>query len=118
MAKAKLGNKCECHACGAKFYDFNKSEIVCPQCGTDQNATDEEEQIRRRLEAEAELNEDSDDLEDEESDDLEDEEEDEEIEDERGRLGLGEDDDDLEDEEEEEDEEEDAGDGNDYDDYG
>lgn len=30
---AQLGKKHHCFQCGAKFYDFMKSEIVCPKCG-------------------------------------------------------------------------------------
>ena len=32
MSKAKLGIKRRCGSCGTKFYDFNKSPIVCPSC--------------------------------------------------------------------------------------
>jgi len=35
-AKAKLGAKHLCFKCGAKFYDLNKPEPLCPKCGTDQ----------------------------------------------------------------------------------
>ena len=31
-----LGNKHECSSCGTKFYDLEKSEIICPKCGWDQ----------------------------------------------------------------------------------
>lgn len=34
MAKLELGLKRICGACGAKFYDLNKSPIVCPKCST------------------------------------------------------------------------------------
>lgn len=34
MAKPELGTKRLCGACGAKFYDLNKSPILCPKCGT------------------------------------------------------------------------------------
>ncbi len=34
MAKAELGTKRLCGACGAKFYDLNKNPIVCPKCST------------------------------------------------------------------------------------
>lgn len=34
MAKPELGTKRQCQSCGAKFYDLNKSPIVCPKCGT------------------------------------------------------------------------------------
>jgi hypothetical protein len=34
--KARLGAKHVCYKCGAKFYDLNKPEPICPKCGTDQ----------------------------------------------------------------------------------
>lgn len=34
MAKPELGTKRLCASCGAKFYDLNKSPIVCPTCDT------------------------------------------------------------------------------------
>lgn len=34
MAKPELGTKRLCAGCGAKFYDLNKSPIVCPKCAT------------------------------------------------------------------------------------
>ena len=33
MSKDKWGVKRICLSCGARFYDFNKSPIVCPSCG-------------------------------------------------------------------------------------
>lgn len=35
--KPGLGLKWSCFSCGAKFYDLNKPEPVCPKCGTDQS---------------------------------------------------------------------------------
>lgn len=35
MAKADLGTKRACLACGMKFYDFKRSPILCPGCGTE-----------------------------------------------------------------------------------
>jgi len=32
----KLGTKWSCFKCGAKFYDLNKPEPLCPKCGADQ----------------------------------------------------------------------------------
>ncbi len=32
MAKPEWGIKRVCHACGALFYDFHKSPIICPAC--------------------------------------------------------------------------------------
>jgi uncharacterized protein (TIGR02300 family) len=36
MAKPELGQKRVCVACGARFYDLQKSPAVCPKCGTEQ----------------------------------------------------------------------------------
>ena len=33
MAKAEWGLKRTCQSCNAKFYDMNRSPIVCPKCG-------------------------------------------------------------------------------------
>ncbi|SHI96173.1 TIGR02300 family protein [Roseomonas rosea] len=38
MALAELGLKRTCVACGARFYDLTKSPAVCPKCGTEQPA--------------------------------------------------------------------------------
>ncbi|MDC1383693.1 TIGR02300 family protein [Candidatus Puniceispirillum sp.] len=35
MAKVELGVKRICLSCGMRFYDFNRSPIACPGCGTD-----------------------------------------------------------------------------------
>ena len=34
MAKPELGNKHHCQNCGTRFFDLNKSPIICPKCGT------------------------------------------------------------------------------------
>ncbi|MBL8572743.1 MAG: TIGR02300 family protein [Hyphomicrobiaceae bacterium] len=34
MAKAELGTKRLCPSCGTKYYDLNRSPIVCPKCAT------------------------------------------------------------------------------------
>jgi hypothetical protein len=34
--KGKLGIKWNCYSCGAKFYDLNQPEPLCPKCGADQ----------------------------------------------------------------------------------
>ncbi|MFN3196840.1 MAG: FYDLN acid domain-containing protein [Bradymonadia bacterium] len=31
--KPELGSKHTCGECGAKYYDFNKADPVCPKCG-------------------------------------------------------------------------------------
>ena len=35
MAKADLGKKRACLACGMRFYDFKRSPIICPGCGAE-----------------------------------------------------------------------------------
>ena len=35
MVKADLGTKRVCLACGMRFYDFSRSPIICPGCGTE-----------------------------------------------------------------------------------
>lgn len=32
MAKAKLGTKRTCTSCGLRYYDLNKTPIICPRC--------------------------------------------------------------------------------------
>ena len=34
MSKPDLGIKRTCQGCGARFYDLNKTPILCPKCGT------------------------------------------------------------------------------------
>jgi hypothetical protein len=34
--KAKLGRRWVCFSCGARFYDLNKAEPLCPKCATNQ----------------------------------------------------------------------------------
>jgi uncharacterized protein (TIGR02300 family) len=34
LAKPDWGSKRQCHSCGARFYDLNRVEVVCPKCGT------------------------------------------------------------------------------------
>ena len=35
MANPEWGKKRICRACNTKYYDFNKSPIICPSCGTE-----------------------------------------------------------------------------------
>ena len=35
MAKPEWGKKRICSACNTKYYDFNKSPIICPSCGSE-----------------------------------------------------------------------------------
>ncbi|MDH3473599.1 MAG: TIGR02300 family protein [Rhodospirillales bacterium] len=37
MARPDWGTKHSCQNCGAKYYDLNRSPIVCPKCGTEFN---------------------------------------------------------------------------------
>ena len=34
MAKPEWGRKRTCPSCNTKYYDFNKSPIICPSCGS------------------------------------------------------------------------------------
>ncbi|WP_034990932.1 TIGR02300 family protein [Beijerinckia mobilis] len=34
MAKPELGGKHQCQNCGTRFFDLNRTPIVCPKCGT------------------------------------------------------------------------------------
>ena len=36
MARPELGAKHVCVSCAARFYDLGKSPAVCPKCGTEQ----------------------------------------------------------------------------------
>jgi uncharacterized protein (TIGR02300 family) len=35
VVKAELGTKRHCPNCGARYYDLNRSPIICPRCGTE-----------------------------------------------------------------------------------
>ena len=35
MAKSEWGKKRTCQVCGKKYYDLNKSPIICPSCGAE-----------------------------------------------------------------------------------
>ena len=35
MAKPELGSKHQCQNCGTKFFDLNRSPILCPKCGAE-----------------------------------------------------------------------------------
>jgi uncharacterized protein (TIGR02300 family) len=34
VSKPEWGTKRVCQGCGVRFYDLNRSQIVCPKCGT------------------------------------------------------------------------------------
>ena len=36
MGRPELGTKCTCAGCGQRFYDLNRSPILCPKCGVEQ----------------------------------------------------------------------------------
>ena len=40
MAKQEWGKKRTCQVCGKKYYDLNKSPIVCPSCGVEFDPND------------------------------------------------------------------------------
>ncbi|MCP4247318.1 MAG: TIGR02300 family protein [bacterium] len=40
---ADLGTKHECTSCSTKFYDLGKAEPICPKCGLNQLAEEQEE---------------------------------------------------------------------------
>ena len=35
MAKPEWGRKRTCQSCNTKYYDLNKSPIICPSCGSE-----------------------------------------------------------------------------------
>ena len=35
MAKPEWGRKRTCQACGTKYYDLNKTPMICPSCGAE-----------------------------------------------------------------------------------
>ena len=37
-----LGTKHECESCGTKFYDLGQDQPICPKCGLNQLAEEEE----------------------------------------------------------------------------
>jgi uncharacterized protein (TIGR02300 family) len=36
MGRAELGTKCTCTGCHERFYDLNRSPVICPKCGLQQ----------------------------------------------------------------------------------
>ena len=40
MAKPEWGKKRICSSCNTKYYDLNKSPIICPSCGAEFNPND------------------------------------------------------------------------------
>jgi hypothetical protein len=46
--KAKLGTRWSCYSCGAKFYDLNKPEPLCPRCQADQRQSPKFEQPKAK----------------------------------------------------------------------
>jgi uncharacterized protein (TIGR02300 family) len=39
VTKPELGNKHQCQHCSTKFFDLNKTPVVCPKCGAVQQVT-------------------------------------------------------------------------------
>lgn len=37
MSKPQAGTKYTCEACGARFYDLNRTSVICFKCGTQQS---------------------------------------------------------------------------------
>ena len=35
MSKPEWGTKRNCQGCGGRFYDLNRTQIICPKCGTE-----------------------------------------------------------------------------------
>lgn len=52
-ALSKLGAKYTCFKCGAKFYDLNRPEPLCPKCGADQREAPKKSFRPRSAEPEA-----------------------------------------------------------------
>jgi hypothetical protein len=46
--KTKLGTRWSCYSCGAKFYDLNKPEPICPRCQADQRQSPRFEQPKAK----------------------------------------------------------------------
>jgi uncharacterized protein (TIGR02300 family) len=46
VSKPEWGTKRICQGCGARFYDLNRSQIVCPKCGTE-NSPEPPAKLRR-----------------------------------------------------------------------
>jgi len=38
MGRPELGTKCNCTACGERFYDLNRAPATCPKCSAEQPA--------------------------------------------------------------------------------
>ncbi|MBY0354520.1 MAG: TIGR02300 family protein [Rickettsiales bacterium] len=47
MSNATLGEKRDCSACGAKYYDLKKTPPVCPKCGATYQAPKESSRSRK-----------------------------------------------------------------------
>ena len=49
LDKAKLGVRYTCFECGAKFYDLNRPEPMCPACNADQREDPNPDPIEEML---------------------------------------------------------------------
>ena len=54
MVKPELGSKRQCLSCGTKFFDLNKTPILCPKCGAVFQATQPSRAAQRAAAAEDE----------------------------------------------------------------
>ncbi|WP_417452496.1 FYDLN acid domain-containing protein [Kiloniella sp.] len=54
MSKPEWGSKRTCLSCKAKFYDFLKSPIVCPKCGSELDLSAKSNQPKQSAKAEVE----------------------------------------------------------------
>lgn len=36
MPRPEFGTKCACASCAERFYDLNRSPVICPKCGATQ----------------------------------------------------------------------------------
>ena len=73
MAKAELGLKRTCLSCDMRFYDFKRSPIICPGCGTEFDLENllkgRKSRVASKSVAKAGVSDDADDLDETEFDD-------------------------------------------------
>lgn len=94
--KSKLGTRYACFQCGTKFYDLNRPEPLCPECGADQREAPVRDikallAGRRGRGGDADLLDDPDAADDEDFDDILDDEDDDEDVDDDDEEGFEED---------------------------
>ena len=73
MAKVELGLKRTCLSCDMRFYDFKRSPIICPGCGTKFDVENllkgRKSRVAPKSAAKADVSDDADDLDETKSDD-------------------------------------------------